>query len=308
VGRNPIACVAQDVCHDTGTCDPATGLCSNPVKADNTGCGSGRACCGGACTDVTTSPNCGTCGKVCGGGLVCQNGACACPDGKSLCNGGCVTNCGPGFVRDANCHCVCPAPKKQCDGACLDADACCTDDDCSEGCNAGTCCTAGMAQSGACRGVGHCIDVRNTCFARDACETVSCATGTCVRTPVTCHGCIGCHTTTGICVVDLCPACQRCVSSSICVADHDQDYQRGECVFSSEVCYNGHCVDCLPEGAKCDSNPTAPSCCTGACQPFFTLERGTEFICHCLEILNGCDSNEDCCSGKCDSTTKICVL
>src|SRR5262249_17997731 len=29
-----VVCTAQDSCHDVGTCDPQTGQCSNPAKAD----------------------------------------------------------------------------------------------------------------------------------------------------------------------------------------------------------------------------------------------------------------------------------
>src|SRR5207245_582788 len=53
---NSVTCTAQDQCHDAGTCNPATGLCSNPSKADGTGCNDGDACTlsdtcqGGTCT------------------------------------------------------------------------------------------------------------------------------------------------------------------------------------------------------------------------------------------------------------------
>ena len=43
-GGNPIVCTAQDQCHDVGTCDPATGACSNPTKSDGTACNDGNAC------------------------------------------------------------------------------------------------------------------------------------------------------------------------------------------------------------------------------------------------------------------------
>jgi hypothetical protein len=33
---NPKSCIAQDQCHVVGTCAPATGLCSNPAKANGT--------------------------------------------------------------------------------------------------------------------------------------------------------------------------------------------------------------------------------------------------------------------------------
>jgi RHS repeat-associated protein len=43
-GENPIVCVAQDACHDAGACDPSTGACSNPAKADGAACSDGDAC------------------------------------------------------------------------------------------------------------------------------------------------------------------------------------------------------------------------------------------------------------------------
>ena len=35
VGVNPVVCTASDQCHTVGTCDPATGQCSNPAKTGN---------------------------------------------------------------------------------------------------------------------------------------------------------------------------------------------------------------------------------------------------------------------------------
>ena len=55
-GANPVTCAASDQCHDAGTCDPATGACSNPAKANGTACNDGNACTqtdtcqSGACT------------------------------------------------------------------------------------------------------------------------------------------------------------------------------------------------------------------------------------------------------------------
>jgi hypothetical protein len=45
----PVVCSALDPCHDAGICAPATGLCSNPAKADGTLCGSGMTCTAGVC-------------------------------------------------------------------------------------------------------------------------------------------------------------------------------------------------------------------------------------------------------------------
>jgi MYXO-CTERM domain-containing protein len=40
----PVVCTASDQCHDVGTCDPATGMCSNPAKLDGTACNDGNMC------------------------------------------------------------------------------------------------------------------------------------------------------------------------------------------------------------------------------------------------------------------------
>src|SRR5436189_97206 len=55
-GTYPVTCAAADQCHDAGTCDPATGLCSSPAKPDGAACTDGNACTqtdtcqGGVCT------------------------------------------------------------------------------------------------------------------------------------------------------------------------------------------------------------------------------------------------------------------
>jgi hypothetical protein len=105
-GGQPTICQPADECHDVGTCDQATGACSNPVKLDGTACASGNACivgtictagvCGGGkstvctpsdqCHDVgTCDPATGVCsnpakqdGAPCAGGI-CQAGVCKKP-------------------------------------------------------------------------------------------------------------------------------------------------------------------------------------------------------------------------------------
>jgi hypothetical protein len=49
-GANPKVCAAQDECHLAGTCDPATGSCSNPSAPDGTSCSGGLLCLGGSCS------------------------------------------------------------------------------------------------------------------------------------------------------------------------------------------------------------------------------------------------------------------
>ncbi len=47
VGEQPTDCTATDQCHAAGTCDPNTGLCSNPDQPDGTDCEDGDLCTGG---------------------------------------------------------------------------------------------------------------------------------------------------------------------------------------------------------------------------------------------------------------------
>jgi hypothetical protein len=56
-----MTCTASDQCHDIGTCDPATGACSNPNAADGTACDDGNA--------ATANDQCTN--GVCGGTVIC---------------------------------------------------------------------------------------------------------------------------------------------------------------------------------------------------------------------------------------------
>src|SRR5437870_10257228 len=88
VGANPVVCTA-DQCHDPGTCNPATGVCSAPTnKTNGTACNDGNACtqtdacqngsCVGANPVVCTADQChdpGTCNPA--------TGVCSAPERKS---------------------------------------------------------------------------------------------------------------------------------------------------------------------------------------------------------------------------------
>jgi hypothetical protein len=104
-GMNPVMCSALDACHVAGTCDPGTGMCSNPPVNDGTTCTGTNgcetyACQSGVCTGTSacaaldqchvagvcvlgtcTNPNI-TDGTPCAGaasGMMCEGGACQCP-------------------------------------------------------------------------------------------------------------------------------------------------------------------------------------------------------------------------------------
>ncbi len=95
VGGPPVVCSALDQCHDVGTCNPATGVCSNPPKANGT-----------PCTDS----------NVCTLNDTCQSGTCA-PGAVKDCretptdNVCTIDSCDP--VRD----CQHSAPVTRCDAA-----------------------------------------------------------------------------------------------------------------------------------------------------------------------------------------------
>jgi cysteine-rich repeat protein len=114
-----VTCTALDQCHAVGTCDPATGLCSDPSLPNGTGCDDGNACtvgdvctagvCSGApvdCTGLDSQCTTGVCnaatgncesqaaneGGVCDDGLFCTSGetcsAGACGGGGPTCDDG----------------------------------------------------------------------------------------------------------------------------------------------------------------------------------------------------------------------------
>ncbi len=43
-GSSAVTCAAQDSCHVAGTCDPTSGVCSNPTAPDGTACSGNNAC------------------------------------------------------------------------------------------------------------------------------------------------------------------------------------------------------------------------------------------------------------------------
>jgi hypothetical protein len=103
VGANPVVCTALDQCHDAGTCDTGTGLCSDPPATDGTTCDDGNTCTIG---DACTAGACGGSSVTCGDGVV-QLG---CSEDCDV-PGGTDPNC------TADCHYVCgPTPQAGCRG------------------------------------------------------------------------------------------------------------------------------------------------------------------------------------------------
>jgi hypothetical protein len=115
-GGNPKTCTASDQCHVAGTCDPGTGACSNPAKANGATCNDGNAC---TQTDTCQSGVCtGANPKICTASDQCHIA------------GSCIPATG-----------LCSIPAKADGTACNDNNSCTTGDACQSGvCQGGDTC------------------------------------------------------------------------------------------------------------------------------------------------------------------------
>ena len=160
VGSNPVVCEPRDACHVAGSCNPATGLCSNPNKTDGTACNDGDLC-----TQTDT----------CQGGVCVGSNPVSCPPPADVCHvqGTCDQTTG-----------LCSNPNAP-NGTSCDDGTVCTTDTCQSGvcqgtpvsCTApATCCPAGTPAAGECRRLAG----TGPCSSDDECCSGLCAGG---------HGC-----------------------------------------------------------------------------------------------------------------------
>ena len=345
VGSNPVDCTASDQCHDIGTCNPATGLCSDPIKPNGTGCNDGNACtqtdtcqngsCIGAnpvvCTASDQCHDAGVCDPRTG---VCSNPAkadgAACDDGDACT----TTSCQAGFctvtARVActpidQCHdagvCnpangTCSNPTKADTTPCTDGNACTTGDQCVGGiCRPGTpvdcsslntACLEGYCANGACatrprNEGGACGDPSG-----DPCNPSFCRSGVCTEEPVVC--------------ADL-GACQYsfCMGGSCQTVDIDGGSCGPSTECSDQVCSFGSCQTVrandgqtcgIPTGNACTQRVCRDTSCVvedirGGCPGGVCFEGGC-----CLGGVEGfdpcnphesgiCCATEPCCGGGC---------
>jgi len=289
-GSNTVVCTALDQCHVAGTCDPTTGMCSNPAAPDQTPCNDNNLCTGGdrclsgVCTGAsltvciagsdqchdpgTCVPSTGLCsnppkangttcddGNKCTGADACQSGTCVgspviCPPNPFPAQ--CQT--GGSTCDTVTGQCV-PVPLTN-GTACDDGNSCTTGDSCQNGTCVGT--TAGN---------GTACDDGNACTTGETCTNGVCGNPTNVvicppGIPSQClTGNLQCNPTTGQCVDVPVTNGTACDDSSACTTG--DTCQAGTCTGTScgprQACCStsNPCVDLDFDSANCGSCGTA---------------------------------------------------
>jgi len=306
-GANTVTCSAQDQCHDAGTCNPNTGVCSNPNKANGAACNDGNACTqtdtcqAGACTggnpvvcvaqdQCHTAGTCNMANGVCSNPLK-ANGS-ACSDGNACtqtdtCQAGACTGANPvSCMAQDQCHdagtCnpntgVCSNPNKANGTACNDSNACTQTDTC---------------QAGACTGANPV-----TCMAQDQCHDA----GTCnpnnglCSNPNKANG-TACNDSNACTQTDTCQAGACTGANPVTCMAQDQCHVAGTCNMATGMCSNPN----KPDGTACTQGAQMGTCNGGACA---ICGNGV------IEGNEGCDDMNatpcDGCSPKCQLDTSI---
>jgi MYXO-CTERM domain-containing protein len=284
-GSTVVVCTASDQCHDVGTCNPTTGVCSNPAKTNGATCDANDLCRGGP--DLCINGSCTATGALntCPSNDSCRNTG-TCDPGTGLCSTGTA---------------------KVDDTPCTDQNACTSGDKCQAGVctpTATTTCTAldGCHDVGVCNvftGVcsnpakanGTACSDGNACTTGDACQAGICTPAgnvTCTASD-DCHAAGTCDTATGLCSNPSKPDGTACNGSTSCV--------------TGNTCQSGTCA---PAGAV--SCP-APS----QCQVSNVCDTGTG-QCAAVNKANGtacddgnaCTTGELCTGGVCGGGTASC--
>jgi hypothetical protein len=324
-GGSPTTCPVPDQCHAQGTCDPTSGTCTTPIKANGTTCNDGLACTSsdmcvnGSCIGAVNCPasdQChdpGTCtangctnpakanGTTCNDTSLCTTGD-MCMNG--VCKGTTTVTCpaadqchDPGVCNDTTGQCS--SPVKPVGTTCNDGMLCTYGDACNaNGACAGTTvvCMSDDTATRECDGTSTCkvtpkpgaaCDDGNPCTRGD----VRKMDGTCAGTPYTCD-------------VGPCMTASTCDGQGGCVptakADGTAcDADNSKCT-PHDRCQGGVCVR-DPNPVTCvkrDCNTVACNATTGNCDYAPT----TGDACG----VTGCFSAGTCNAGVCSGTPKDC--
>jgi GH25 family lysozyme M1 (1,4-beta-N-acetylmuramidase)/predicted alpha/beta superfamily hydrolase len=311
-----VICTALDQCHDAGTCNPATGACSNPAKPDGVACNdgnpntSGEVCTSGACRVPPTVTPCSAVNPVCPPPDPCHD---------------------PGVCNAAG---VCSYPAKPNGAVCNDGDPSTSGDVCTAGVCAGvssvvTCSLANPVcpaadqchGAGVCNALGICIfpaspdgtacNDGNACTQIDTCQAGACVGSSTIvcaaSTP--CHVAGACDPGTGLCsnppAADKtsCDDGQFCNGQDVCFG--------GTCTHSGNPCVKGGvcdptnaaCVECVV-GSDCQSGICSGGVCALAC-PADQVNCGgscrdtSTDSANCGACGHVCPAGNSCVSGQC---------
>jgi hypothetical protein len=314
--RRGVGCV----CRTTGR-PPVNGVC--PCRS-NAECGTGRACCGGTCIDVSADlANCGACGAVCdlGSGIsACCDGVCTQVFNNDEHCGTCDVACDTAASEicfATNC-CV------EIGGSCSSAEGCCgflqgfpelgpaccggvcTDTQRDEA-NCGACdfvcppdltCGGGGAKPGEC-----CKGFGAACSADEECcffPTGFCCNSACTTNPECCSPPGGtCITADDCCgflpgFPQLGPAC----CDGFCRDTQRDEANCGACDFvcsgTGQICGGGGAIPgecCQDRGTACsvdDDCCFSDLCCDNVCTSTFINDE------HCGACNNPCGPNDQC--------------
>ncbi len=293
-----VTCTALDACHGKGTCQPATGTCTNPALSDGTSCPMPNAngnCHAGQCTSPVCNPgyadcdhclkdgcetatttlfNCGGCGIVCAAGpnsaAVCNAGTCGlgCKPGYADCDGNATTGCEQSVASD-------PVNCGGCGVTCSQG----------EGCIAGAC-TATVCQSGF-------ADCNHN--AADGCEIALFAdNANCGKCGNQCaFGNAGASCNGGVCAIGACNAG---------FSDCNQNSADG-----CEVAINADTANCGACGRHCTLPNAVPACVQGTCA-IAACDAGYADCNHNAVLADGCEVNLSADVTNCGACGNLCVV
>jgi hypothetical protein len=286
-GTGAPACDPIDQCHDHGTCNPLTGVCSTPVKADGSACSDGNAC---SLTDTCQAGACvGGNFKACVASDQCHTPGCDPATGE-------CTNTVKADGSSCNDGVACTRADVCTGGVCGGSDySCAAPDQCHEAatCNGdGTCSYAAKANGTACND-------GNPCTVVDTCQNGVCAAGspvTCTASD-SCHDAGACDSATGQCSNPAKANGSTCGAGQIC--------NGGACAagcwisgtYYASGTVNGACQSCQPsvsttswsniaEGTGCG---TGMYCHGGACAAGCWIDS-TYYAANALNSSNTCQS------------------
>jgi MYXO-CTERM domain-containing protein len=150
---SPVVCPMPDQCHNAGTCNPGSGMCSNPIKTNGSVCNDGDAC---------------TQSDTCQAGACSGNNPVVCPMPDQCHNAG-TCNSGTG---------LCSNPIKTNGSVCNDGDACTQSDTCQTGaCSGGNPVVCPMPDQ--CHELGVCDPLLGSCSNPEKAPGTPCADGLC---------------------------------------------------------------------------------------------------------------------------------